>query len=158
MGKREKIGLNHYDDLKAFIEYSNYLQDVFKNIEEYNLSKKQKVFTIFDDMIAVMINNKKLTLVVTELFIRGRKLNISIVILTQSYSKLPEEVRLNTTHFFCLRELQQIAINHSSDVYFKHFLKIYKNVQQNHILFLLRFRNYLLKISILYNHNYWWSN
>ena len=59
MGKREKIGLNHYDDLKAFIEYSNYLQDVFKNIEEYNLSKKQKVFIIFDDMIAVMINNKK---------------------------------------------------------------------------------------------------
>ena len=59
MDKREKIGLNHYDDLKAFIEYSNYLQDVFKNIEEYNLSKKQKVFIIFDDMIAVMINNKK---------------------------------------------------------------------------------------------------
>ena len=99
MGKREKIGLNHYDDLKAFIEYSNDLQDVFKNIEEYNLSKKQKVFIIFD-MIAVMINNKKLTLVVTELFIRGRKRNISIVLLTQSYSKLHEEVRLNTTHFF----------------------------------------------------------
>ena len=101
MDKREKIGLNHYDDLKAFIEYSNDLQDVFKNIEEYNLSKKQEVFISFDDMIAVMINDKKLTLVVTELFIRGRKLNISIVLLTQSYSKLPEEVRLNTTHFFC---------------------------------------------------------
>ena len=149
MDKREKIGLNHYDDLKAFIEYSNDLQDVFKNIEEYNLSKKQKVFIIFD-MIAVMINNKKLTLVVTELFIRGRKRNISIVLLTQSYSKLPEEVRLNTTHFFCLRELQQIAINHYSDIDFKHFLKIYKNVQQNHILFLLRFRNYLLKTTVQY--------
>ena len=150
MDKREKIGLNHYDDLKAFIEYSNDLQDVFKNIEEYNLSKKQEVFISFDDMIAVMINDKKLTLVVTELFIRGRKLNISIVLLTQSYSKLPEEVRLNTTHFFCLRELQQIAINHYSDIDFKHFLKIYKNVQKNHILFLLRFRNYLLKTTVQY--------
>ena len=150
MDKHEKIGLNHYDDLKAFIEYSNDLQDVFKNIEEYNLSKKQEVFISFDDMIAVMINDKKLTLVVTELFIRGRKLNISIVLLTQSYSKLPEEVRLNTTHFFCLRELQQIAINHYSDIDFKHFLKIYKNVQQNHILFLLRFRNYLLKTTVQY--------
>ena len=150
MDKREKIGLNHYDDLKAFIEYSNDLQDVFKNIEEYNLSKKQEVFISFDDMIAVMINDKKLTLVVTELFIRGRKLNISIVLLTQSYSKLPEEVRLNTTHFFFLRELQQIAINHYSDIDFKHFLKIYKNVQQNHILFLLRFRNYLLKTTVQY--------
>ena len=150
MDKREKIGLNHYDDLKAFIEYSNDLQDVFKNIEEYNLSKKQEVFISFDDMIAVMINDKKLTLVVTELFIRGRKLNISIVLLTQSYSKLPEEVRLNTTHFFCLRELQQIAINHYSDIDFKHILKIYKNVQQNHILFLLRFRNYLLKTTVQY--------
>ena len=82
-------------------------------------------------MIADMINNKKLNLVVTELFIRGRKLNIAIDFITQSYFKVPKEVRLNTALFFIMkipdkRELQQIATNHSSDVDFKDFMKIYK--------------------------------
>ena len=79
-----------------------------------------------------MINNKKLNSVVTELFIRGRKLNISLVFITQSYFKVPKDVRLNTTHFFIMkiptkkRELQQIAINHSSDTNTKDFINIYK--------------------------------
>ena len=78
-----------------------------------------------------MINNKKLNPVVTELFIRDRKLNISIVFITQSYFKLPKDARLNSTHFFITRipnkrELQQIALNHSSDIDFKDFIKIYK--------------------------------
>ena len=78
-----------------------------------------------------MINNKKLNSIVTELFIRGRKLNISIAYITQSYLKVPKDVRLNTTHFLIMkipkkRELQQIAINHSSDIDFKDFVKIYK--------------------------------
>ena len=82
-------------------------------------------------MIADMINNKKLNLVVTELFIRGRKLNIAIDFITQSYFKVPKEVRLNTALFFIMKipdkgELQQIATNHSSDVDFKDFMKIYK--------------------------------
>ena len=86
---------------------------------------------VFDDMIADMINNKNLNPVVTEVFIRGRKLNISIVFITQSYFKVPKHVRLNSTHFFILkipneRELQQIALNHSSDIDFKDFVKIYK--------------------------------
>ena len=76
------------------------MQDVYKNIEEYNLGKKRQVSIVFDDMIADMVNNKKLNPVVTELFIRSRKLNISIVFITQSYFKVPKEVRLNTTHFF----------------------------------------------------------
>ena len=93
------------------------MQDVYKNIEDYNPDKKRKVLIVFDDMIADMINNKKLNSVVTELFITCRKLNISIVFITQSYFKVPKEVRLNTTHFFILkipnkRELQQIALNH----------------------------------------------
>ena len=72
-------------------------------------------------MIADMINNKKLILIVTELFIRGRKLNISLVFISKSYFKVPKDVRLNTTHFFITkipnkRELQQIALNHSSDI------------------------------------------
>ena len=78
-----------------------------------------------------MINNKKLNSIVTELFIRGRKLNISIVFITQSYFKVPKDVRLNSTHFFIMkipnkRELQQITLNHSSDIDFKDFIKIFK--------------------------------
>ena len=97
------------------------MQDVYKTIEEYNLWKKRKILIVFDDMIADMINNKKLYSIVTELFIRGRKLNISVVFITQSYFKVPKDIRLNTTHLFMTkipnkRELQQIALNHSSDI------------------------------------------
>ena len=113
------------------MEYSNDTQDVYKNIEDYNPIKKRKILTVFDDMIADMISNYKLNPLVTELFIRGRKLNISIVFITQSYFKVPKDVRLNSTHFFIMkipnkRELQQIALNHSSDIDFKDFMNIYK--------------------------------
>ena len=85
---------------------------------------------VFEDMIADMINNNKLNPIVTELSIRGKKLNISIVFITQSYFKVLKDVRLNSTHFFIMkipnkRELQQIALNHSSDIDFKDFIKIY---------------------------------
>ena len=79
------------------------MQDVYKNIEDYNPGKKFKILIVFDDMIADMINNKKLNTVVTGLFIRGRKLNISIVFISQSYFKLPKDVRLNSTHFFIMK-------------------------------------------------------
>ena len=74
------------------------MQDVYENIEDYNPIKKRKILTVFDDMITDMINNNKLNLIVTELFIRGRKLNISIVFITQSYFKVRKDVRLNSTH------------------------------------------------------------
>ena len=107
------------------------MQVAYENIEECNLEKQRKVLIVFDDMIVDMINNKKLNSIVTELFIRGRKLNISLVFITQSYFKVPKDVRLNSTHFFIMkipnkRELQQIALNHSSDIDFKDFIKIYK--------------------------------
>ena len=109
------------------------MHDVYKNIEDYNPIKKRKVLIIFDDMIADMINNNnnKLNPIVMELFIRGSNLNISIVFITQSYFKVPKDVRLNSTHFFIMkipnkRELQQIALNHSSDIEFKDFMNIYK--------------------------------
>ena len=86
----KNVGLNHYDDLKAFIEYSNDMQDIYKKIQEYNLGKKREVLVVFDDMIANMINNKKLNPIVTELFISDRKLNISIVFITQSHFKVPK--------------------------------------------------------------------
>ena len=138
--KRESTGLRHFNDPKAFIEYSNDMQDVYKNINHYNPDKENKIVIVFDDMIADMINNKILNSIVTELFIRGRKINISLVFITQSYFKVPKDVRLNTTHFFIMRipnkrELQQIAINHSSDMVFKDFVKIYKNILMNHIHF-----------------------
>ena len=131
INKSEKVGLNHFNDPKAFMEYSNDIQDVYKNIEDYSPIKKRKVLIAFDDMIADMINNNKLNPIVTELFITGRKLNISIVFITQSYFKVPKDVRLNSTHFFIMkipnkRELQQIALNHLSDIDFKDFMNIYK--------------------------------
>ena len=113
------------------MEYSNDMQDVYKNIEDYNPIKKRRILIVFDDMIADMIINNKLNPIVTELFISGRKLNISIVFIMQSYFKVLKEVRLNSTHFFIMkipnkRELQQIVLNHSSDIDFKDFMKVYK--------------------------------
>ena len=107
------------------------MDDIYKNIEEYNLNKKRKILIIFDDMMADMLNNKKLNPVVAELFIRGRKLNISLVFITNSYFAVPENIRLNSTHYFIMkipnkRELKPIALNHSSDVYFQDFLNLYK--------------------------------
>ena len=129
--KRESIGLKKFNDPKSLIEYSNDMQDVYKNINEHNTDKEHKILIVFDDMIADMINNKKLDSIVTELLVRGRKLNISLVFITQSYFKVPKDVRLNSTHFFIIkilnkRELQQIALNHLPDIDSKDFIKIYK--------------------------------
>ena len=97
---REKAGLKCFNDPKAFIEYSNDMCDVYKTIDEYNIDKQRKILIVFDDMIADIIKDKKLNSIVTELFIRGRKLNISFVFITQSYSKVPKDVRLNTSLFY----------------------------------------------------------
>ena len=107
INKREGVGINHFKDRKAFIEYSNDMHDVYKNIKEYNHDKGNKILIVFDYMIADMIHIKKLNSIVTELFIKGRKLNISLVFMTQSYFKVPKDVRLNTSHFlFSLQKFQ----------------------------------------------------
>ena len=80
---REKVGLKRFNDPKAFIEYSNDMFDADKNIDEYNVDKGRKILITFDDVIADMIHNKKLNSIVTEWFIRGRKLNISLVFIRQ---------------------------------------------------------------------------
>ena len=131
INERESVGINRFKDPKAFIEYSNDMHDVYKNINYYNLNKENKILIVFDDILADMIQNKKLNSIVTELFIRGGKLNISLVFITKSYFKVPKDIRLNTTHFFIAkilnkRELQQIAINHSSDIRTEDFVNIYK--------------------------------
>ena len=84
INKRKSVRINCFNDPKAFIEYSIDILDVYKNIDEYNSDKENKILTVFD-MISDMIHNKKLNSIVTELFIRGRKLNISIIFITQSY-------------------------------------------------------------------------
>ena len=79
------------------------MQNVYKNIDEYNPGKKSKILIVFDDMIADMINNKELNSIVTELFIRGRKLNISLVFITQSCFKVPKDARLSSSHFYLMK-------------------------------------------------------
>ena len=130
INKIESTGLKYLNDSKAFIEYSNDMDDIFKNIEEYNPNKKRKRLMVFDDMIANMLSNEKLNPIVNELFIRGRKLNVSLVFITQSYFAVPKNIRLNLLHYFIMkisnkRELQQIAFNHSSDIYFQDFMNLY---------------------------------
>ena len=129
INKTESVGINHFNDPKAFLDYLNDMYDIYKNTDDYNPDKENKILIVFNDMIADMIHNKKLNSIVTELFIRGRKLNISLVFITQSYFKVPKDVRLNTTHFFIAkipnkRELQQIALNHSSDISTKDFINL----------------------------------
>ena len=97
------------------------MDDIDKNIEEYNPNKKQNILIVFDDTIADMLINRKLNSIVTELFIRSRKLNICLVFITQSYFAVPKNIRRNSTHCFIMeipnkRVLQQIVYNHSSDI------------------------------------------
>ena len=89
--------------LRAFIEYSNNMDDIYKNIEEYSPNKKRKRLILFYDMIANMLINKKLNPMVTELFIKGRKLNISLVCITQSYFAIPKNIRLKSTLYFIMK-------------------------------------------------------
>ena len=96
INKRESTGLEYFDNSKAFIEYSNDMDDIYKNIEEYNWNKKRKILITFDDMIADMMSNKRLNPIISELFIWGRELNISLVFVTQSYFTVPRNIRLNS--------------------------------------------------------------
>ena len=122
-------------DSKVLIEYSSDMEDIYKNIEEYNPNKKRKILIALDDMVADMLSNKKCNPMVTELFIRGRKLNISLFYYTILF-------RLNSTHYCIMKipnqlELQQIGFNHSSDTDLQVFATLYENVLQNHIIFWL---------------------
>ena len=163
---REKVGIYHHNDPRAYVAYSNDMCDVYKNINYYNPYKENKIFIVFNDMIVDMIHDKKLDSIVTELFIRGRKLIISLVFVTQSYFKVPKDVRLNSTHFFIAkirnrRELREIATNHSSDISTKDFTNIYRKCTAEPYSFLvndttlasdnpLRFR----KLFLEYNKNH----
>ena len=100
---KESTGFKHFNDSKAFIEYSNNMVDIYKNIEDYKPNEKRKILIAFDDMIADILSNKKLNPIATELCIRGRKLKISLVFTTQSYFAVSEDIRLNCAHYFIMK-------------------------------------------------------
>ena len=115
---RENAGIKHLNNSKAFVECSNTMNDVYANTDDYNLKKKRKILIVFGDMIADIMTNKKFQSIIKELFIRCRKINISIVFITQSYFSVPKDDNK--------RELQNIAINHCADIGYKYFIKIYR--------------------------------
>ena len=132
INNRKNAGIKHFNITTAFIEYLNDMNDVFTNIDNYNKQRKRKVLIIFDDMIADIMSSKNFEAIIKELFIRCRKLNISIVFITQSYFRTPKNPRLNSTHYLIMKiqskkELQNIAQENSGDIDFKDFLKNYKD-------------------------------
>ena len=112
------------------------MDDIYENIDEYNSNKKIEILIIFRDMIADLLSSKKTNLIVAELFITARKLNISLVFITQSYFAVPKTIRLNTRHYFIMKipskqELQQILLIIGLILTFLIFIEY---VPQNHIL------------------------
>ena len=139
--KREKAGIKHLNDHTVFTEYSSTMDYILENIEDYNKKRKRKTLLVFDDMISHVMSDKKARQILKELFIRCRKLNISLCFLTQSYFSVPKDVRLNFTHYISFksnnkRELQNIAINHFADIDYKDFIKIYRNYTKEPFNFL----------------------
>ena len=130
--KRENAEIKNLNDPNTFIECSYTMDGVYSNFDDYNPKRKKKDLIVFDDMVADIMTNKRFQAIIKELFIRCRKLNISLVFITQSYFSVPKEVRLNSTNYLIRKihnkiELQQIAINHSADIDYRDFLKIYRN-------------------------------
>ena len=128
--KREDAGIKHLNNPNAFVECSDLMDDVYENINDYNPIRKRKKIIFFDDMIADILSNKIFQVIIKELFIRCIKLNISFIFITQSYSPVPKDVRLNTKYYFIIKinnkkELQNNAINHSADIDYHDFKKIY---------------------------------
>ena len=151
--KREDAGIKHLNNPNAFIKCSNTMDDVYENINDYNPIRKRKKLFIFDDMIADIMTN--MTSHNKELFIRCRKLNISLVFITGSYFPVPKDVKLNSTHYLIMKinnssELKNIAINHSAEIAYNSFKKIYRKCTKEPSNFLtiyttlpLRFRKNL---------------
>ena len=128
---RENTGIKHLNDSKAFIESSNTMDDIYENINNYNPNRRRKMLIVFYDMTADIMTNKKFQSLIKELFIRCRKLNISLVFITQSYFFVPKDVRLNLKHYFIMKinsriELKNIAFNHSMDIDYQDFMKTYR--------------------------------
>ena len=107
------------------------MNDVYENIYDYNSSIRRKILIVFDNMTADIMTNKRFQAIIKELFIRCRKLNISLVFITQSYFFVPKDVRLNSTYYLIMKinnriELKNIATDHSADIDYQDFKKIYR--------------------------------
>ena len=119
--KREDVRIKYCNDPNAFIEYSNTMDNVYENILDYNPSRKRKILILFDEMIVDIMTKSW----------RCRKVNISLVFITQSYFSVPKDVRLNSTHYLIKKinnrkELQSIPIHYSTDIDYKDFVIIYR--------------------------------
>ena len=142
INKREQAAIKNLNDPHAFIEYSSDMNDVLDDINNYNKNRDKKVLIIFDDMIADIMRSEKLQAIVKELFITCRKLNISIVFITQSYFRTPKDTRLNSTHYILMKignkkELKSTAEKNSGHLDFKDFLKIYNHCTKEPYSFML---------------------
>ena len=116
------------------------MDDVYENIDHYNPNRKRKVLIVFDDMIADIMTNKKFQSIIKELFIRCRKINISLVFITQSYFAVPKDVRLNSRHFLIIKSIRRenykvLQLIILQILIITNLLKFIENVQKNHISF-----------------------
>ena len=128
--KHKDAGIKHLSDPNAFIECSNTMGDVYENIHDYSPNKNRKILVVFDDMIGDIMANKKFQAITKELFIRCRKLNISLVFCSILFF-CSKRCKIKSTHCLIMninnkRELQNIAINHSADIDYGDFIKIYR--------------------------------
>ena len=130
INKREQAGIKNLNDPHAFIEYSDDLNDVPDDINNYNKNRDKKVIIVFDDMIADIEYNKNFRRIIKELFYRARKMNVSIVFTMQSYFRALKDARLNSTHYILMKivnkkELKRIAEEKSGHLDYKDFLEMY---------------------------------
>ena len=160
INKREQAGIKNLNDPHAFIEYSNDMNDVLEDINNYNKKRDKKVLIIFDDMIADILRSEKFKAIVKELFIRCRKLNISIFFITQSYFRTPKYARLNSTHYILMKisnkkELKSIenSEENSGHLDFKDFLKIYNYCTNEPYSFMMVDARYTARVTFKKNFN-----
>ena len=142
INKREQAGIKNLNDPHAFIEYSDDMDDVFDDINNYNKNRDKKVLIVFDNMIADIEYNKIFKRIIKELFYRVRKINVSILFITQSYFRALKVARLNSTHYILMKignkkELKRIAEEKSGHLDYKDFLKIYNYCAREPYSFML---------------------
>ena len=130
INKREQAGIKNLNDPKAFIEYSDDMDDVLDNINNYNKNRDKKVLIVFADMIADIEYNKNFKKIIEELFYKARKINISLVFIMQSYFRALKDARLNSTHYILIKignkkELKSIEKEKSGHLDYKDFFKMY---------------------------------
>ena len=101
--KPQNAGIKHLNNPNAFIQCSNTMDDVYEDIDDYNPTRKRKILIVFDEMMADIMTNKEFQAIIRELFIRCRKLNVSLVFITQSYFTVPKDVRLNSRHYLIMK-------------------------------------------------------